>query len=516
MKKHFLFPGQVFATHEELILSTLLGSCVAVVLQDTKNKVVGMNHYLLGTNPNPSVENNRYADSAIPSLLREMENCGASRKNITAQVFGGGNVIQSDLGGGIGFRNIEVALKLLGELKIPILNQSVGGNRGRTIHLNSTNYEVLEVFVKDEVDVSGFQKIQDIKGIKVLIVDDSATIRNLFEKIFTKSGLQVVGAANDPYQAREMIQKFKPDVLTLDIEMPKMSGVVFLEKVMAHFPIPVVMVSSLQSTGEAALRSLELGAVEFVHKPSQFDPLILSQLAATLVEKVKAAASVTHLKKRELKKETANINTKNNSPNSLQKLARKNKIEIIVLSGNAGSAAPIETIISSLAIDTPPLLICSSTLTAFLPAYIEKIKAKTKIQCSIAKNGEFLLSGRVYFLPPGFNGQIQKTSAGPQVHLIKPQGAEHQVPSADHLFTSASDNYTGGVFAILVSGFGSDGILGVEKVKDQGGYLVVQNPNTAQFPFASQKSIAMGLSDLVLDAEKISDAILDYRSKVSL
>lgn len=512
MEKYFLFPGQIYVTKENMIISTLLGSCIAVALTDEKNHVTGLNHYLLPKSSDPSVSNFRYADRAITALVLEMEKLGAQRNLIKAQIFGGASVIQSDLGGGIGTRNIEAAKTILKELNIPIVSESVGGVRGRTIHLNTSNGQVLEVYMKDDSkeDISGFQRVRLSQEIKVLIVDDSATIRTLFEKIFIKAGLKVVGAASDPYQAREMIQKFRPDVLTLDIEMPKMSGVVFLEKVMKHFPLPVVMVSSLQSTGEAALKSLDLGAVEFVHKPSQFDPTLLSQLATSLVEKVRAAAAVNVLKYQAVEKPKLASSSLSTS------LRSHKKIEVITVVGNAGSAPSIEKIVQSLAVDTPPVVVCSSTLSAFLPAFIEKIQKKSSLQCVIAENGSFLNMGYVYFAPPNANCTLKKTSAGPQIILNSPKGGELQIPSADELLMSAQEQYKDSIYCILVSGFGSDGMRGVEKIKESGGFILAQNPATTQFPFLSQKSIELGLADLVVAPEQVAASVLDYRSKASL
>ncbi|MBV2168550.1 MAG: response regulator, partial [Bdellovibrio sp.] len=303
MNTHYLFPGKIAAFKEETVISTLLGSCFAVALHDPTTKVGGLNHYLLPEGMPGERENMRYGAHAIPALIEECVRLGANRQKLQAKIYGGGNVISvSHLGDSIGKRNIETAEQMLGDLGIPILEKNVAGEAARTIKLNTATFDVLhnsskESSVEKPVDVSGFKPLTVAKGVKVLVVDDSATVRTLFTNIFTKSGLEVVGAAADAYQARELIASKKPDVLTLDIEMPKMSGVMFLEKLMKHHPIPVVMVSSLASSGEAALKSLELGAVEFVHKPSQFDPSVLKDLASMLVDKVRAAASVNVLKK---------------------------------------------------------------------------------------------------------------------------------------------------------------------------------------------------------------------------
>nr|BFD69062.1 hypothetical protein HAGR004_40840 [Bdellovibrio sp. HAGR004] len=346
MNTHYLFPGKFAAFKEETVISTLLGSCVAVAIYDPTTHIGGLNHYLLPEGMPDERPNARYAVSAIPMLIDECVRLGANRSKLQAKIYGGANVISvSNLGDGIGKRNIEVAEKMLRDMGIPIIEKNVAGESARTIKVNTSNFNVVHNSSKESgnvdkpVDVSGFKPLSIAKTVKVLIVDDSATVRTLFTNIFAKSGLEVVGAAADAYQAREMILNKKPDVMTLDIEMPKMSGVMFLEKIMKHHPIPTVMVSSLASTGDAALKSLELGAVEFVHKPSQFDPAVLKDLAGMLVDKVKAAASVNVLKK--IRETPALVTDLKNITTDAVKIKKAAELKVIVLGGNAGSATAL-------------------------------------------------------------------------------------------------------------------------------------------------------------------------------
>lgn len=240
MNTHYLYPGKMAAFKEETIISTLLGSCVAVAIHDPTTKIGGLNHYLLPEGMPDERANTRYGTFAIQMLVDECVRLGANRGKLQAKIYGGGNVISvSSLGEGIGKRNIELAEKMLKDMGIPIIERNVAGESARTIKLNSATFDVLhnssgQGSTEKPVDVSGFRPLSIAKGVKVLVVDDSATVRTLFTNIFTKSGLEVVGAAADAYQARELILSKKPDVMTLDIEMPKMSGVMFLEKIMKH------------------------------------------------------------------------------------------------------------------------------------------------------------------------------------------------------------------------------------------------------------------------------------------
>lgn len=520
MNKHYLFPGKLAAFKEETQISTLLGSCVAVALHDPVAKVGGLNHYLLAE-PGPNdVPNPRYGSAAIEMLIEEMLRLGASLDRIQAKIYGGGNVIAvSVVGESIGQRNVEVAEKLLQKHGIRILERNVGGESGRTLKVNTHNFEVLHSFSNAEaagsatVDVSGFKPLQVAKTVKVLIVDDSATVRTLFTNIFQKSGLEVVGAAADPYQAREMIAAKKPDVITLDIEMPRMSGVMFLEKLMKFQPTPVVMVSSLGSTGEAAMKSLELGAVEFVHKPSQFDPQVLKDLATTLVEKVRAAASVNVLKK--IKERPPIVpSTEMSITASAAKMRKKSQeLKVVVLGGNAGSAPGLEKILTSLAVDTPPVVVSCSIVTNFLESFCQKMKGKTKVNLSVVKDGDFLRMGSVYFVPAGHHGKVVPGASGPQIKLEKGVPVSSQLPSSNVLFQSAVQAYGGGVYAILLAGYGTDGVDGLSAIQNKGGMTVVQHPEDAQFPYGPQKAIEIGVAEQILNADEIAKHLMQYRNQ---
>lgn len=518
MNTHYLFPGKVAAFKEETIISTLLGSCVAVAIFDPTTKIGGLNHYLLSDGSPDERANTRYGTHAIPILIEECVRLGANRNKLQAKIYGGANVISvSSLGDGIGKRNIDLADRMLRDLGIQVIERNVAGENARTIKMNTANFEVIHNMageagssVKQPVDVSGFKPLSVAKGVKVLVVDDSATVRTLFTSIFSKNGLEVVGAAADAYQAREMILNKKPDVITLDIEMPKMSGVMFLEKIMKHHPIPVVMVSSLASTGDAALKSLELGAIEFVHKPSQFDPAVLKDLAGMLIEKVRAAASVNILKK--LKEAPPVVEMKSSAvvSSSIRKAA---ELKVIVLGGNAGCADALEKFVKGLAADTPPVVVSCSTVANFITAFIGKLKVGSKVTPVVAKDGDFLRMGHVYFIPSEHHGKIATGGAGPVLNITKGAPVCSQLPSSNVLFQSAAQSYSKGVYAVLLGGFGSDGVEGLIEVQKKGGATVVQHPEEAQFPYGPQKAIELGVADEVLKSDMLAQHLMQYRNQ---
>lgn len=517
MNSHYLFPGKLAAFKDETIISTLLGSCVAVALHDPVSKVGGLNHYLLPEGGANERENSRYGNDAIRMLVDECIRLGADPKRLQAKIYGGGNVISvSSIGEGIGKRNIDLAEQMLRDMNIPILDRNVGGEHARTIKLNTSNFDIIhnsraEGTAEAPVDVSGFKPLQAAKSVKVLVVDDSATVRTLFSKIFSGNGLEVVGAAADAYQAREMIVAKKPDVITLDIEMPKMSGVMFLEKIMKHHPIPVVMVSSLASTGDAALKALELGAIEFVHKPSQFDPAVLRDLAEMLVNKVRAAASVNIIKK--LKEKPTTVDSVAQATVSSPVRKRSAELKVITVGGNAGSVEALTKFLSNLAADTPPVVVACSTVANFIEAYIAKVKPKCKVSLTVGKDNDVLRMANVYFVPTGQHGKVVASPLGPTLKLEGGAPVASQIPSSNVLFKSASASYGSGVYSVLLGGFGADGVEGLGEVQSKGGVSVVQNPEEAEFPYAPQTAIQKAFADEILGADAIAKHLMQYRNQ---
>ncbi|MGZ3769208.1 MAG: chemotaxis protein CheB [Bdellovibrio sp.] len=522
MKTYYLFPGKIAAFKEETIISTLLGSCVAVAIYDPTTKIGGLNHYLLPESASEERPNMRYGVHAIPMLIEECLRLGAKKSTMIAKIYGGGNVINvSQNQDSIGNKNIEIAERILKSHGISVLHRNVAGDSARTIKMNTATFEILHVKTAEkgnnedqQVDVSGYKPLPIIKNVKVLVVDDSATVRTLFSTIFSNNGLEVVGAAVDPYQARDLIVQQKPDVITLDIEMPKMSGVVFLEKIMKHHPIPIVMVSSLDSTGEQALKSLNLGAVEFVHKPSQFDKNSLTVLATTLVEKVRAAASVNVL--------TKNKNDNYPSFDSQHKVsltpgqAPSSEFSIFVMGGNAGSAEALEEIIKGCASDCPPIVVSCGTIAGFLAAFNSKLKSLSKIIPVIAKNEMICQRGHVYFIPANHHGKIKVNPSGPQLEIYKDVPVCSQIPSSNVLFNSAAESYGKNVCAVLLAGYGADGVEGLTLVQKKGGYTMVQDPEETAFPHAPQKSVELGVADEILRVQEIPERLKSIRQQLKV
>ena len=279
MERRFLLPGESVFCRTETIISTLLGSCVAVCLYDSARCWGGMNHYMLPENTGGSLEPGKYGDIAIHNLIAVARSAGSRKSNLVASVYGGGHVI-GHLGAasvasvsGIPERNAEIALELLARFGIPVIHQDLGGRNGRKLHMNSTSNQIEVSIIQRMTEHAVVEERRErLAGRKarVLIVDDSATVRRLLRRCIEESGdLEVCGEAEDAYDAREKILELDPDLLTLDVIMPRMDGNTFLRKLMRYKPIPVVVVSTIAKEGsEMEQKLMASGAVRTIDKDS--------------------------------------------------------------------------------------------------------------------------------------------------------------------------------------------------------------------------------------------------------
>ncbi len=302
-KRLFVLPGEMAISRQPAIIATLLGSCVAICLYNTKLKAGGMNHYMLPTGLKIEEMKGKYGDFAIDKLVEMMLKLDTDKRNLIARIYGGGAVVgHLNAGVGIGEKNIEIARSLLEAHNIKIATMDTGGINGRKIFFNTFTGNVdLRLIEKSEMTKQLEEKKRDMIGrkIRVMVVDDSPTIRQIISKaISVDPEIHVVGEAGDPYEARSLMLEINPDVLTLDIIMPKMDGVTFLKKLMIHMPLPVIVVSSVAQKGSnQRLRAQEIGAFDVIDKEDLKMYQGLATATQILTSKIKLAA-MAHVKKR--------------------------------------------------------------------------------------------------------------------------------------------------------------------------------------------------------------------------
>ncbi|MEP7241910.1 MAG: chemotaxis response regulator protein-glutamate methylesterase [Devosia sp.] len=308
--------------------------------------------------------------------------------------------------------------------------------------------------------------------ISVLVVDDSALIREVLSRTLARSGdIVVVGTAADPIEARAKIKALQPDVVTLDIEMPNMNGLAFLERLMRLHPLPVVMVSTLTTRGASeTLLALELGAVDFVAKPDVDLVGALDAFGAQLREKVRAAASA---KVRERLAPVAGA-----APLRL-KSATAPAGALIALGASTGGVEAIRIVLSQLPTDCPPVVIAQHMPAGFTARFAARLDELCDLAVAEAEDGMPLLAGHAYVARGDWHLRVQKASGAYFCRLTQDDAVSGHRPSVDALFESVARIAGPLAVGALLTGMGRDGATGLRQMRDAGGFTVGQSPGSA-------------------------------------
>jgi two-component system chemotaxis response regulator CheB len=308
--------------------------------------------------------------------------------------------------------------------------------------------------------------------IKVLVVDDMAMVRTILTQgLSLDPMIEVVGAAADPYMARDMIIKLKPDVMTLDVEMPKMDGLEFLRKLMPQWPIPVVMVSSLTERGKSiTLEALQYGAVDFVLKPSSDVTRGLNAMLAELREKVRTASKVD-VSSWKGKKVLINKPQEYLSGHSLDESTDK----VVTIGASTGGTEALRSVICSLPSTTPGIVIVQHMPGGFTKMFAERLDKLAQMEVKEAENGDRVLRGRVLIAPGGFHMRVVRKGGIYEVVIEKGELVSGHCPSVDVLMHSVAENVGKNAIGIMLTGMGSDGAEGMKAMADAGAKNIAQD-----------------------------------------
>jgi two-component system chemotaxis response regulator CheB len=321
------------------------------------------------------------------------------------------------------------------------------------------------------------------RKIRVLVVDDSAVMRQLLTGILgSDPGIEVVGTAPDPYVAREKIKLLNPDVLTLDVEMPRMDGLAFLRNLMRLRPMPVVMCSSLTQQGATvALDALSLGAVDFVSKPGVDVARGLKDAAQEIISKVKMAA---HAKIRPLVDPPASIVAdrhdagavlpKHSAPTHFATTDR-----IIAIGASTGGTEAIKEVLAHLPADTPGIVISQHIPKAFSGPFAQRMDASSVLNVCEARDGQPILAGHAYIAPGDQHLLVVRDGARYQCRLSDGDLVNRHRPSVDVLFRSVAQSAGRNSIGVMLTGMGRDGAEGMKEMRDAGASTIAQDENTS-------------------------------------
>jgi two-component system chemotaxis response regulator CheB len=326
------------------------------------------------------------------------------------------------------------------------------------------------------------------KPARVLVVDDSALMRQLLTRILNASPeLEVVGTAGDPYAAREKIIQLQPDVLTLDIEMPRMDGITFLEKLMRAHPMPVVMISSLtEKSAEVTLRALSLGAVDFVSKPKLDVLQGTVEQSDEILSKVVAAAGIKVRERRATGARPEPL------PTSGCRIAATHKV--VAVGASTGGTEALKDLLSPLPADFPGIVIVQHMPEAFTRQFAARLDNLCRIRVKEARDGDRILPGHALLAPGGHH-----------MALVR-RGMEY--PSVDVLFSSCARQLGANALGVLLTGMGADGARGLLELRETGAVTFAEDESTCVVFGMPQAAIRMGAVDQALPLHKIPAALL--------
>lgn len=345
--------------------------------------------------------------------------------------------------------------------------------------------------------------------IKVLIIDDSALIRSILSEIIrSQPDMEVVGVAPDPLVARELIKQCNPDVLTLDVEMPKMDGLDFLEKLMRLRPMPVIMVSSLTERGsEITMRALELGAVDFVTKPKLSIQSGMNEYAHVIADKIRAA-SKARIRARTIASGAQSGQALSVLPSVRNPLVSSEKL--IIVGASTGGTEAIKNFLVQMPSDCPGILITQHMPEGFTKSFATRLDGLCKISVSEARGGERILPGHAYIAPGHSHLLLARSGANYVAELSSADPVNRHRPSVDVLFRSAAKFAGKNAVGVILTGMGKDGAEGMLEMKNSGAYNFAQDEATCVVFGMPREAIAVGAVNEVVPLNDLPHRVLHY------
>jgi len=341
------------------------------------------------------------------------------------------------------------------------------------------------------------------RKIKVLIIDDSALIRSVLKEVINNfPDMEAVGAASNPLQAREMIKTLNPDVLTLDVEMPEMDGLTFLEKLMRLRPMPVLMISSLTERGsDAALRALELGAVDFLPKPKLGIVEGIQEYADEIASKIRTAFK-TKIRPRNQEGSSVLVAL----PSLGSRISTTEKV--IAVGSSTGGTEAIKELLVRMPADAPGILIAQHMPQAFTKSFANRLDGLCKIKVIEAEGNERILPGHAYIAPGHSHLLLKRSGANYMTELSQSAPVNHHRPSVEVLFRSVAQYAGKNAIGIMLTGMGKDGAVGMLEMRQAGAYNLAQDEASCVVFGMPREAIAVGAVDEVVPIQEMTQRVL--------
>ncbi len=348
------------------------------------------------------------------------------------------------------------------------------------------------------------------KKIRVLVVDDSAVVRQTLKEILNSDpAIDVMATAADPYIAADKIRHEVPDVITLDVEMPRMDGITFLHKIMSQHPIPVVICSGLTMKGsETALKALEYGAVEIIQKPRLGTKRFLEESRVRICDTIKAAALVRKKPISRIKTVEPKLTADAVIPMSSSKAMARTTEKIVSVGASTGGTEALRTLLESLPLDAPGIVIVQHMPEHFTAAFAKRLDGLCRVSVKEAEHNDTVLRGRVLIAPGNRHTLLKRSGARYYVEVKDgPLVCRHR-PSVDVLFRSAARYAGRNAVGVIMTGMGDDGARGMLEMKEAGAFTIAQDESTSVVFGMPQEAIKRKAVDKVLPLGGIAQAVL--------
>ncbi|MCL1946891.1 MAG: chemotaxis response regulator protein-glutamate methylesterase [Chitinivibrionia bacterium] len=341
------------------------------------------------------------------------------------------------------------------------------------------------------------------KKIKVMIVDDSALVRRVLSRELEKNpSIEIIGMAPDPYVARDMIAKNKPEVMLLDIEMPRMDGITFLRKMMQSLPIPTIIVSSLAQQGSTlALEAMRCGAVDVVTKPCE--AYSIEEVIPLLIEKIKSAVLVNVQKIQQ----QATAGNASAFAKITSFTATTNRI--LVIGSSTGGTVALERILPTLPKNCPGTLIVQHIPAGFSRTFSERLNTICDVTVKEAKNGDSVVNGQVLIAPGNYHMWLKRDGGRYEVKIGTGDPLHYQRPCVEHLFNSTAEQAGKSAVGIILTGMGSDGAAGLLNMKNAGARTIAQDEASSVVWGMPGSAVKLGAAEFILPLDKVIPKALE-------
>jgi two-component system chemotaxis response regulator CheB len=338
-----------------------------------------------------------------------------------------------------------------------------------------------------------------LKKIRVLIVDDSAIVRKIFSEELSKyPDIEVIGAAPDPFVARDKIVTLKPDVITLDVEMPRMDGITFLRKLMKYYPLPTIIVSSLtQKGGKLTLEALDIGAVDVIAKPG--GSYSVGDMSAQLAEKIRMASRVNVVRKEE--ESTAGVSE------PIRALAQTTN-KVIAIGASTGGTEALKNVLTKMPSNSPGIVVVQHMPAHFTTAFAERLNGICQMSVKEAEDNDSVTPGTVLIAPGNYHMIFRRSGARYYVEIKTGPMVHHQRPAVDILFKSTAKYAGANAIGVILTGMGADGAEGLLEMKQAGASTIAQDEKSCVVFGMPKEAIKLGAADKIVPLDQIAQEII--------